>query len=67
MDPIENHTLTTRVEKVSKRCMDLALDAIGRDFGEQGRVSDSTNARDIQRDGPDLMSDIECLHLLLGE
>ena len=57
-----------RIEDVSKPCVELALDAIGRQFGEQGRTPDCIKSmRYVQRDGPDLLSDIEGLHRLLGE
>ena len=48
--------------------MELALDAIGKQFGEQGRMSDCIKCTMyVQRASPDLMSDIEGLHPLLGE
>ena len=60
--------LTTRVEEGSYPCMELALDAIGRAFGEQDGMSDwIESSRYVQRDGPELMSDIEGLHPLLGK
>ena len=37
---VESHTLATRVEEVSQPCVELALDAIGREFGEQSRMPD---------------------------
>ena len=40
MDSVESHTLAMRVEEVSKPCVELALDAIGRGFGEKGRMAD---------------------------
>ena len=44
------------------------LDAIGREFGDQGRMPDHIRcSRYGQRNGPDLMSDIEGFHPLLGE
>ena len=46
-----------RVEEVSKLCVELALDSIGRGFGE--KCETVLNAQD--------MSDIEGLHPLLGE
>ena len=47
------------VEEVSKPCVELALDAIRREFGEQGRMSDCIkNMRYVKRDSPDLISDI---------
>ena len=57
-----------RVEEVRKPCGELALDAIGRQFGEQGRMSDCVQImRYVQRDSPEFMSDNEGLHPLLGE
>ena len=55
-------------ELVSQACVELALDAIGREFGEQGRMPDDVKStRYAQRDGPNLMFDIEGFHPLLGE
>ena len=52
-----------RVEEVSNPRVELALDSIGRQFGEQGRISDCIeSSRYVERDGPDLTSDIEGLH-----
>ena len=46
----------------------MALDFIGTEFGEQGRVPDRIEStRYVQGDGSDLMSGIEDLHLLLGK
>ena len=60
--------MPTRVEDVSKPCVELALDAIGRQFREQGRIPYCIKStRYVKRDSSDLMSDIEGLHLLLGE
>ena len=57
-----------RVEDVSNPRVELALDAIGRPFGEHGSMPDCVKStRYVQRDGPDLMSDIEGLYPLLGE
>ena len=57
-----------RVEEVGEPYVKLVLDSIGREFGEQGGVSDCIETtRYVQRDSLDLMSDIEGLHLLLGE
>ena len=54
--------------EVSTPCVELALDTTGREFAEQGRMPDCVKStRYVQRDGPDLMSDIEGLHPLLGE
>ena len=48
--------------------MELALDAIGREFEEQGGVPDWIESSSyVSSDGPDLMCDIEDLHPLLGE
>ena len=33
-DSVEFHTLATRVEEVSEPCVDLTLDAKGKEFGE---------------------------------
>ena len=33
-ESVESHTLATRVEEVSKPCVELALDAKDRQFGE---------------------------------
>ena len=52
--------LAERVENVSKPCVELAWDVIGREFGEQG-------TRCVERDGPDLMTDIEGLYPLVVE
>ena len=57
-----------RVEEVSKPGVELQLDAIGREFEEQGRMPDRTESSIyVSRDSPYLMSDIEGLHPLLGE
>ena len=59
--------LAVRVE-VSKPCVELALYAIGREFGEQGGMADCIKTlRYVQRDGPDLMSNIEGFDALLGK
>ena len=55
--------LATRGEEVSNSRVELALDSIVRLFGEQGRMPDCIkSSRYVQRDGPDLMSDIEGFH-----
>ena len=55
--------LVTRGEEVSNSRVELALDSIVRLFGEQGRMPDCIkSSRYVQRDGPDLMSDIEGFH-----
>ena len=52
-----------RVEEVDNPRVELALDSIGRQFGEQGRMPDCIKSlRYVQRDGPALMSDTEGLH-----
>ena len=52
-----------RGEEVSNPRVELALDSIGRQFGEQGRIPDDIkSSRYVQRDGPDLMSDIDGFH-----
>ena len=46
----------------------MALDTIGREFGEQGRVPDRVKStRYVLGYGSDFMSGIEDLHQLLGE
>ena len=60
---VESHTLTMRTEDVSNQRGNLALDSIGRQFGEQDCIKSS---RYVQRDGPYLMTDIEGLHPLFG-
>ena len=60
--------MATRVEEVSKPCVEFALDAIGREFGEQGGMPDCIKStRYVYRDGPDLISAIEGFHPLLGK
>ena len=55
--------LAMGVEEVSNPRVELALDSIGRQFKEQGRIPDCIeSSRYVQRDGPDLMSDIEGLY-----
>ena len=59
--------LDTSVEEVSKPCVEMALDAIGREFGEQGGVPERIKStRYGQRDDPNLMSDNEGLHSFWG-
>ena len=54
------------MEEVIKPCVELVLDAIGTEFREQGRVPDCFEcSRYVWIDGPDLMSDIEGLTLLM--
>ena len=54
--------LFMRVEEIRNPTMELALDSIGRQFGEESRMPDCIkSSRYFQRDGPDLMSDIEHL------
>ena len=46
----------------------MALDTIGREFGEQGRVPDRVKSmRYVEGYGSDFMSGIEDLHPLLGK
>ena len=46
----------------------MALDTMGREFGEQGRVPDRVKStRYVQGYGSDFMSGIEDLHPLFGE
>ena len=60
--------MSRTVEEVSNPRVELVLDSIARQFGEQGRIPDCIkSSRYVQTDGPDLMSDIEGLHPLLGE
>ena len=60
---VESDTLVTRVVEVRNPRVELALDSIGRQFGEQGRMPDCIkSSRYVQREGPDLMSEIEGLH-----
>ena len=68
-DSVKCHMLATRVEEVGRPCVELALDAIGREFGEDGRMPDCIESTIycMSRDGPDLMSDIADMHPLLGE
>ena len=40
IDSIESYTLSTRVEEVSNPRVELAMDSIGRQLGEQGRMPD---------------------------
>ena len=48
--------------------MEIALDTIGRKFGEQGRVPDHIEGTQfVLGDGSDFMSGIQDLHPLLGE
>ena len=65
---IESHLLATRVEEVSNPRVELSLDVIDREFGEQGRMPDCIQSlRYVQRDSPELMSDIDGLHPFFGE
>ena len=55
---MECHVLAMKVEEVSKPCMEFALDAICRAFGEQSWVTECIEcSRYVERDGPDPMSD----------
>ena len=48
--------------------MEIPLDTVRREFGEQGGVPDHIESkRYIEGDGSDLMSGIENLHPLLGK
>ena len=68
MDSIGCHSFAMIVEEVSKLDLELTMGAIGREFGEQGGVPECIESMGyVQRDSPDLMSDIEGLHPLLGE
>ena len=56
------------MEEVSNPRVELALDSIDIEFGGQGGMPDCIKStRYVQRDGPDLMSDIEGFNPLLGE
>ena len=60
--------MATSVEEVNNPRVELALDAIAREFGEQGRMLDYIKStRYVQGDDPNVMTDIEGLHPLLGE
>ena len=54
-----------------RRCepwVEMALDTIGREFSEQGRVPDRVKSTQyVERYGSDFMSGTEYLHPLLGE
>ena len=47
--------------------MELALDVISREFGEQGKMPDYQKLEVCLESAFDLMSDIGGLHSLLGE
>ena len=61
MDQVQStEGLFHRVEEISKPCVELALDGIGTEFGEQGRMPDCIKStRYVQRDGSDLIDLIE--------
>ena len=60
--------VATRLEEVGKPCVELTFDAMGREFEEQVRMPDCIeNMRYVQKDGPDVISNIESLHPLLCE
>ena len=60
--------MATTVEEVSKPCVELALNAIGREFGEQGKMTDCIKSkRYVQRNSADPMTDVKGLHPLLDE
>ena len=62
------HVPGMTVKEASKPCVELALDAIGRELEEHCGMPDCIKSmRYVQRDGPDLMSDIKGLHPSLGE
>ena len=62
-DSVESHTLAMRVKEVRNPGVELALDSIGRQFGEQGMMPDYQKFEICpEKDSPDLMSDIEGLH-----
>ena len=59
----------TRVEDIRKLCVELALEChrqtVWRVRKEDARLFKTT--RYVQKEGPDLMSDIEGFHPLLGQ
>ena len=60
--------LATRVEEINSPRVELALDSVGRQLESKAECQDCIKSlRYVQRDSPDLMSDIEGLHPLLGE
>ena len=60
--------LTARGEEVHEPCVEIALDTIRREFGEQCGMPDRIESlRYVEDDGSDLMSGIEDFHPLLGE
>ena len=60
--------MTATGEEVCEPSVEMALDTIGREFGEQGRVSDCVKStRYVYGYGSDFMPGIEYLHPLLGE
>ena len=57
-----------RVEEVMNPRVEVSLDAICREFGEQDGMPDHIESRRyVQRYGPELMFEIKCLHPLFGE
>ena len=59
--------LSVTGEEVCQPRVEIALDTIGREFGEQGRVSDrGKSTRYVSGYGSDFMSGIEDLHPFLG-
>ena len=65
---MKGHMLTATGEEVCEPWVEIALDTIGGEFSEQGSMPDRIeSSRYVERDGSDLMSDIEDLHLLLGK
>ena len=55
-------------EDVFEPQVEMSLDTIGRQFGEQGRVQNHIEGtRCVWEDGSDFMSGIEDLHPLSGE
>ena len=47
-NPVERHVLATKVEELSKLCVELALDARSREFGEQGRMPDGIKTQKLE-------------------
>ena len=65
---MKSHILITTGEEVCEPGVEMTLDTIGREFGEQARVPDHVKStRYVEGYGSDFMSDIEDLHPLLGE
>ena len=61
-DSIESHALVTGVEEASNPIMELALDSRGRELESKAGCQTIESSRYVQKDGLDLISDIEHLH-----